>query len=89
MENAELKRKLGGKWVSGKFFFSLCAENDVAAVAVSNADVTVSLGDEAGAGRTLKSPRITVAVSGKNAAAAKYFRVRDGAVTLMGDANFE
>lgn len=89
LENAELKRKLGGKWVSGKFFFSLCAENGVAAVAVSNADVTVSLGDEAGAGRTLKSPRITVAVSGKNAAAAKYFRVRDGAVTLMGDANFE
>ena len=85
---------MGGKWVSDKFFFSISCENGVAAVAISNAEVTVSLDGRLSGGvtRTLLNPRVTVSVNGKHCSTVKYFWT-DGSSeissTLMGGKLFE
>lgn len=91
LQEAGLKRRLGGKWVSDKFFFALRAENGLAVAVVSNAAVSLRL-DEApqrGSRRILREPRMPVEVKGKNSAAVKYFWVENGALTLMGNKFFE
>ena len=92
LEHAELKRKLGGKWVSGKFHFSLSKSDDgVAGVAVSNADVELSLDGmlRDSVNRTLIDPRVTVSVSGKHSIHIKYFWANGGSSTLIGGRQFE
>ena len=89
LQAAGLKRKLGGRWVSDKFFFSLQAENGIAAAVVSNAAVSVSFDSRQGVRRTLREPHVTVAVEGKQSGFAKYFWVDNGTASLMGDAAFE
>ena len=86
--DAGFKRKLGGRWVSDKFRFSLAAQNGVAAVAVSNAEVELTLGD-ADAPKTLRDPRLGVTVRSKNSSAAKYFWTEHGSSVLMGGKFFE
>ena len=94
IRDAGIKKKLGGKWVSDKFFFSISCENGVAAVAISNAEVTVSLDERLSGGvtRTLLNPRVTVSVNGKHCFTVKYFWA-DGSSeissTLMGGKLFE
>ena len=92
LEHAELKKKLSGKWVSGKFHFSLSSsENGVAGVAVSNADVELSLDDmlRDSVNRTLRDPRVTVSVKGTNNIYTKYFWSDGETSTLMGGQQFE
>ena len=90
LQHAGMKRKLGGRWVSGKFYFALCSRGEVAAVAVSNAAVELELGGSAeGASRVLREPRTVIRVGGKNSAAAMYFRTEDGSSALMGSKYFE
>ena len=86
------KRQLMGKWVCDSFSFSLSERDGLAAVAVSNADVSLRLGKDIrrkGVCRTLKNPRMPVEVSGKNSSAVKYFWVEDGSSFLMGGKYFE
>ena len=92
LEHAELKRKLGGKWVSGKFHFSLSSsENSVAGVAVSNAEVGLSLDSmlRDSVNRTLIDPRVLVSVRGKHKISVKYFWADGESSTLMGVHQFE
>ena len=92
LEHAELKRKFGGKWVSGKFRFSLSSsENGVAGVAVSNADVELSLDSmlRDSVNRTLIDPRVLVSVRGKHKISVKYFWADKESSTLMGVHQFE
>ncbi len=90
LEHAGIRKKLGGRWVSDSFFFSVCSLNGITAVAVSNAEVEVRL-DSAGKGavRVLREPRATVCVDGKHSAAAKYFWYENDSSTLMGGKLFE
>ena len=91
LQEAGLKRRLGGKWVSDKFFFALRAENGLAVAVVSNAAVSLRLNEapQRGSRRMLREPRMPVEVKGKNSAAVKYFWVEKGALTLMGNKFFE
>ena len=92
LEHAELKRKLGGKWVSGKFHFSLSSsENGVAGVAVSNAEVGLSLDSmlRDSVNRTLIDPRVLVSVRGKHKISVKYLWADKESSTLMGVHQFE
>ena len=92
LKNAGFKRQLMGKWVCDSFSFSLSERDGLAAVAVSNADVSLRLGKDIrrkGVCRTLKNPRMPVEVSGKNSSAVKYFWVEDGSSFLMGGKYFE
>ena len=91
LQEAGLKRRLGGKWVSDKFFFALRAENGLAVAVVSNAAVSLRLNEapQRGSRRMLRAPRMPVEVKGKNSAAVKYFWVENGALTLMGNKFFE
>ena len=91
LQEAGLKRRLGGKWVSDKFSFALRAENGLAVAVVSNAAVSLRLNEapQNGSRRVLRTPRMPVEVKGKNSAAVKYFWVENGALTLMGNNYFE
>lgn len=91
LQEAGLKRRLGGKWVSDKFFFALRAENGLAVAVVSNAAVSLRLNEapQNGSRRVLRAPRMPVEVKGKNSAAVKYFWSENGALTLMGNNYFE
>ena len=91
LQEAGLKRRLGGKWVSDKFYFALRAENGLAVAVVSNAAVSLWLNEapQNGSRRILRAPRMPVEVKGKNSAAVKYFWVENGALTLMGNKFFE
>lgn len=91
LQEAGLKRRLGGKWVSDKFSFALCAENGLAVAVVSNAAVSLRLNEapQNGSRRVLRAPRMPVEVKGKNSAAVKYFWSENGALTLMGNNYFE
>ena len=91
LQEAGLKRRLGGKWVSDKFFFALRAENGLAVAVVSNAAVSLRLNEapQRGSRRILRAPHMPVEVKGKNSAAVKYFWVENGALTLMGNKFFE
>ena len=91
LQEAGLKRRLGGKWVSDKFYFALRAENGLAVAVVSNAAVSLRLNEapQNGSRRILREPRMPVEVKGKNSAAVKYFWVENGALTLMGNKFFE
>lgn len=91
LQEAGLKRRLGGKWVSDKFFFALRAENGLAVAVVSNASVSLWLNEalQGGSRRILRAPHMPVEVKGKNSAAVKYFWVENGALTLMGNKFFE
>ena len=91
LQEAGLKRRLGGKWVSDKFYFALRAENGLAVAVVSNAAVSLRLNEapQRGSRRILREPRMPVEVKGKNSAAVKYFWVENGALTLMGNKFFE
>lgn len=91
LQEAGLKRRLGGKWVSDKFSFALCAENGLAVAVVSNAAVSLRLNEapQNGSRRVLRAPRMPVEVKGKNSAAVKYFWSENGALTLMGNNCFE
>ena len=91
LQEAGLKRRLGGKWVSDKFFFALRAQNGVAAAVVSNAAVSLCLNEapQGGSRRMLREPHMPVEVKGKNSAAVKYFWSENGALTLMGNKFFE
>ncbi len=91
LQEAGLKRRLGGKWVSDKFFFALRAENGLAVAVVSNAAVSLRLNEapQRGSRRILREPRMPVEVKGKNSAAVKYFWVENGALALMGNKFFE
>ena len=91
LQEAGLKRRLGGKWVSDKFYFALRAENGLAVAVVSNAAVSLRLNEapQRGSRRMLRAPRMPVEVKGKNSAAVKYFWVENGALTLMGNKFFE
>jgi len=91
LQEAGLKRRLGGKWVSDKFSFALRAENGLAVAVVSNAAVSLRLNEapQRGSRRILRAPRMPVEVKGKNSAAVKYFWVENGALTLMGNKFFE
>ena len=91
LQEAGLKRRLGGKWVSDKFYFALSAENGLAVAVVSNAAVSLRLNEapQRGSRRMLRAPRMPVEVKGKNSAAVKYFWVENGALTLMGNKFFE
>ena len=91
LQEAGLKRRLGGKWGSDKFYFALRAQNGLAVAVVSNAAVSLRL-DEApqrGSRRILRAPRMPVEVKGKTSAAVKYFWSENGALTLMGNKFFE
>lgn len=91
LQSAGLRRRLGGRWVSDKFFFALSVKNGTAVAAVSNAAVSLWL-DEApkkGSRRILREPHMAVEVKGKNSAAVKYFCSENGALTLMGNKYFE
>ena len=91
LQEAGLKRRLGGKWVSDKFYFALRAQNGLAVAVVSNAAVSLRLNEapQRGSRRMLRAPRMPVEVKGKNSAAVKYFWVENGALTLMGNKFFE
>ena len=92
LEHAGVKKKLGGKWVSDSFFFSISCGNGVAAVAVSNAEIALRLGDCAtgkGVSRTLISPRVIIETEGAHSAAVKYFWYENDASSLMGGKLFE
>lgn len=91
LQEAGLKRRLGGKWVSDKFYFALSAENGLAVAVVSNAAVSLRLNEapQNGSRRILRAPRMPVEVKGKNSAAVKCFWVENGALTLMGNKFFE
>lgn len=91
LQEAGLKRRLGGKWVSDKFSFALRAENGLAVAVVSNAAVSLRLNEapQNGSRRILRAPRMPVEVKGKNSAAVKYFWSENGALTLMGNKFFE
>ena len=91
LQEAGLKRRLGGKWVSDKFYFALRAQNGLAVAVVSNAAVSLRLNEapQNGSRRILRAPRMPVEVKGKNSAAVKYFWVENGALTLMGNKFFE
>ncbi|MER2149684.1 MAG: lecithin retinol acyltransferase family protein [Ruminococcus sp.] len=91
LQEAGLKRRLGGKWVSDKFFFALRAQNGLAVAVVSNAAVSLRLNEapQNGSRRILREPRMPVEVKGKNSAAVKYFWVENGALALMGNKFFE
>ena len=91
LQEAGLKRRLGGKWVSDKFYFALRAENGLAVAVVSNAAVSLRLNEapQRGSRRILREPRMPVEVKGKNSAAVKYFWVENGALALMGNKFFE
>ncbi len=91
LQEAGLKRRLGGKWVSDKFYFALRAQNGLAVAVVSNAAVSLRLNEapQRGSRRILREPRMPVEVKGKNSAAVKYFWVENGALTLMGNKFFE
>ena len=91
LQEAGLKRRLGGKWVSDKFYFALRAQNGLAVAVVSNAAVSLRLNEapQRGSRRILRAPRMPVEVKGKNSAAVKYFWVENGALTLMGNKFFE
>ncbi len=91
LQEAGLKRRLGGKWGSDKFYFALRAQNGLAVAVVSNAAVSLRLNEapQRGSRRILRAPRMPVEVKGKNSAAVKYFWVENGALTLMGNKFFE
>ena len=92
LEHAEIKKKLTGKWVSGKFHFSLSSsENGVAGVAVSNSDVELSLDTmlRDSVNRTLIDPHVVISVSGKHNISVKYFWAEGESSTLMGGQQFE
>ena len=91
LQEAGLKRRLGGKWGSDKFYFALRAQNGLAVAVVSNAAVSLRLNEapQRGSRRILREPRMPVEVKGKNSAAVKYFWVENGALTLMGNKFFE
>lgn len=91
LQEAGLKRRLGGKWVSDKFYFALRAQNGLAVAVVSNAAVSLRLNEapQNGSRRILRAPHMPVEVKGKNSAAVKYFWVENGALTLMGNKFFE
>lgn len=92
LQHAGLRRRLGGKWVCDAFYFSVvCTGSGTVGVAVSNADVRLSLGEALPGGvcRTLKNPRVAVSVNGKHSSAAKYFWAENGASALMGGNLFE
>lgn len=91
LQEAGLKRRLGGKWGSDKFYFALRAQNGLAVAVVSNAAVSLRLNEapQNGSRRILRAPRMPVEVKGKNSAAVKYFWVENGALTLMGNKFFE
>ena len=63
LQEAGLKRRLGGKWVSDKFYFALRAENGLAVAVVSNAAVSLRLNEapQNGSRRILRAPRMPVA----------------------------
>ena len=95
IRDAGIKKKLGGRWVSDKFFFSVsCSDSGVAAVAISNAEVGISLEKPLSGGvtRTLLNPRVTVSVNGKHCSTVKYFWAEGSpeiSSTLMGGKLFE
>ena len=94
IRDAGIKKKLGGKWVSDKFYFSISCKNGVTAAAISNAEVTVSLDEPLpnGVTRTLLNPRVTVSVNGKHCSTVKYFWAEGSSEissTLMGGKLFE
>ena len=92
MQSAELKRKLGGRWVSGKFWFSAAVCGKIAALAISNSEVSLTLGDSPsgrGVSRTLRDPKVTVTAEGKHCASVKYFWAEGDSSTLMGGRYFE
>lgn len=88
LEEAGIKRKLGGKWVCEKFFFSVANNDEIAVVALSNADVSVSLGRDGDVVRTLLAPKVTISVSGKNSSSVKYFMTEDGFSQLLSKKHF-
>lgn len=88
LEEAGMKRKLGGKWTSEKFFFSVTNNGTYAAAAVSNAKVSIELGGRGNVVRTLASPQVTVSVSGDNSSSAKFFLTEDDFSQLLTKKNF-
>ena len=94
IRDAGIKKKLGGKWVSDKFYFSISCKNGVTAAAISNAEVTVSLDEPLpnGVTRTLLNPHVMVSVNGKHCSTVKYFWAEGSSEissTLMGGKLFE
>lgn len=92
LPHAGLKRRIGGKWVSDRFYFCFACADGVAAAAVSNAPVSLQMGDrcaENDRAKRIKQPRTAIAAGGTHVAAAKYFWVTDGAAVLMGGSCFE
>lgn len=91
LPHAGLKRKLGGKWVSDSFYFSIAFSNGLAAVAVSNSAVELRLGEagKKGVVRTLKKPRIQIAVDGAHCDFVKCFWTDGDSTALMGGKYFE
>ncbi len=90
LQDAGLKRRLGGKWVSSRFHFSVSYENGLAAVAVSNGTVSVAVGQQGGdVVRTLREPHMTVSLSAQHAAAVKFFLSEPDQTVLLGKQAFE
>lgn len=87
LQSAGLRRKLGGKWVCDSFFFSISVYEDIAAVAVSNAPVDLKLGRNSGS-RIIRQPDISAEASGKNCTNVRFFRVAEGASSIMGNNSF-
>ncbi len=89
LSKAGLKRKLSGKWVCSSFHFSMSSTGSVAAVAVSNEAVILRTDTPDGdVVKTLREPEIPVSISGKNAAAARYFWVENDFAALLGKKRF-
>lgn len=88
LEEVGMKRKLGGKWVCDKFFFSCTSNDEVAVAVVSNESVSVSLGHDGDVVKTLIAPKVTIAVSGKNSSSVMYFLTEDGLSELLSKKHF-
>lgn len=87
-----LRRKRKGAWVCGDVRIFLASCDGLTAAALSNGAVGLCLDSKPHRGfvsRTLKEPRVTIGLKGKNCGAAKFFRVENGASYLMGAGLFE
>lgn len=90
IDEAGLKRKLGGRWVCDRFNFAFASCGDIAAVAVSNGNVSLALSDSRlENGRTLKCPRVSVCVGGEKAGSANFFLAEGDASRLLDSDDFE
>ena len=86
MQSAGFRKKLGGAWVCEKFRFALKAGGGICAAAVSNGKVSLEIGEKAsgkGVTRTLKSPRVTLTVSGEKTQNVNFFFVKNGVSKMM------